>query len=138
MNVLVDTSVWSLALRRKSSDLNEVELGCRAALEELITAGRVEILGVVRQELLSGIRERTQYERIRLQLRSFPDLALAVEDYEQAAAASNKCRAAGIAGNPIDFLICSAAARRKFAIFTRDADFPLYRRHFRFDLFEIS
>jgi hypothetical protein len=54
MLVLVDTPVWSLALRRQSRDLSERERSITQALEELIRDGRVQLIGVVRQELLSG------------------------------------------------------------------------------------
>ena len=53
MNVLADTPIWSLALRRKAGDLNPVELRLKQVLGELIRAGQVQLLGVIRQELLS-------------------------------------------------------------------------------------
>jgi hypothetical protein len=57
MMVLVDTPVWSLALRRKPDDLNPRQRQLTETLAELIREGRVQLLGPVRQELLSGIRE---------------------------------------------------------------------------------
>jgi len=101
----------------------------RADLETLLADGKVQLLGVVRQELLSGIREEAHYERLRRSLRAFRDVELAVEDYEEAAHVSNLCRSAGIAGNPIDFLICAVAIRRGWLVFTADHDFTLYSRH---------
>ena len=65
MLVLVDTPVWSLALRRKSRDLSERERSITQALEELIRDGRAQLIGVVRQELLSGIRDPQHFERLR-------------------------------------------------------------------------
>jgi predicted nucleic acid-binding protein len=127
--ILVDTSIWSLALRRRSVDLNHQERSMRADLETLLADGKVQLLGVVRQELLSGIREEAHYERLRRSLRAFRDVELAVEDYEEAAHVSNLCRSAGIAGNPIDFLICAVAIRRGWLVFTADHDFTLYSRH---------
>ena len=56
MMVLVDTPVWSLALRRKQSDLSPREQDLKSALQELVLDGRAQIVGPVRQELLSGIR----------------------------------------------------------------------------------
>jgi len=56
MNVLVDTSVWSLAVRRKTRDLNNRERLLAAELTELISGGRAGMIGLVRQELLSGIK----------------------------------------------------------------------------------
>lgn len=123
MNVLVDTSVWSLALRRKrrpGDSSAPTELGA------LILDGRVAIIGPIRQELLSGVKETAHYDRLRDYLRAFPDVAIATEDYEEAASLFNHCRARGIQGSNTDFLICAVAIRNGFAIFTTDADFTNY------------
>ena len=61
MMVLVDTPVWSLALRRKPSDLSPREQGLKSALQELVVDGRAQIVGPVRQELLSGIRAENTF-----------------------------------------------------------------------------
>lgn len=127
--ILVDTPIWSLALRRRNSDLSARDQELLISLKSLLLDGKVELLGLVRQELLSGIQERAQYERLRRSLRAFPDVALAVEDYEEAARMSNVCRSAGVSGNPVDFLICAAALRRSWQIFTSDRDFTLYSKH---------
>jgi len=129
MTVLVDTSVWSLALRRRSRSLSGEEELVRDALAELIREGRAQMIGPVRQEVLSGIRSRSQYERLRQDLRAFEDPGLGVEDYEEAALASNHCRAAGVSGSAVDFLICAVALRRNWSVFTMDKDFARYARH---------
>jgi len=126
MTVLVDTPVWSLALRRRPEHLSESQQGLVNVLAELIREGRAQMLGPVRQELLSGIREETQYKRIRDYLRAFREPSLEAEDYEDAARMSNRCRSGGIAGSPVDFLICAAAHRRGWTIFTTDRDFQNY------------
>jgi len=54
---------------------------------------------------------------------------LGVEDYEAAALASNDCRAAGVSGSAVDFLICAVALRRNWPVFTMDHDFTRYARH---------
>jgi hypothetical protein len=126
MMVLVDTPVWSLALRRKPSDLSPRERSLTATLAELIREGRVQLLGPVRQELLSGIREGAQFRRLRDYLRAFPEYPLDADDYEEAAQMNNRCRAEGIAGSAIDFLICAAAHRRGWTILTTDRDFQNY------------
>jgi len=126
MMVLVDTPVWSLALRRRPEHLSESQQGLVDVLAELIREGRAQTLGPVRQELLSGIREETQYKRIRDYLRAFREPSLEVEDYEDAARMSNQCRSGGIAGSLVDFLICAAAHRRNWTIFTTDRDFKNY------------
>ena len=126
---MVDTSVWSLALRRRNQHLSQQEQLVCSELAELISEGRVQIIGPIRQELLSGIREDVYYRRVRGYLRTFDDDALSVEDFEQAAAASNKCRAAGVSGSPFDLLICAVAIRHNWSIFTTDQNFIGYARH---------
>jgi predicted nucleic acid-binding protein len=128
MMVLVDTPVWSIALRRKQQDLGQRERAYRDALEKLILEGRVALLGVIRQELLSGIREDRQFLRLRNSLRMFPDVNLTIEDYEEAARLNNICRAHGIAGGAVDYLICAAAVVRKWPIITLDQDFARYAK----------
>jgi predicted nucleic acid-binding protein len=119
MNIVVDTSVWSLALRRR-----EASRGVEALeLAELIREGRVAMLGPVRQEILSGLPSPQQYKTLRDYLRAFPDVALEPDDYEEAASFFSRCRAKGIQGSNTDFLICAVAARRHLGILTTDVDF---------------
>lgn len=136
MKVLVDTPVWSLALRRRPADLNEQDLRMRETFAELISDGRAELVGLVRQEVLSGIREQRQYERLRVSLRSFPHVAITLEDYETAAKMHNECRAAGIAGSSVDFLLCAVSVRRRWSIYTLDRDFTQYSRVLPIALFQ--
>ncbi len=128
MNTLVDTSVWSLALRRKPGDLNPAERSIVAELKEVIQEGRARLIGPVRQELLSGIRDSAQYEILRLNLRSFPDQPIETAEYEAAAKAGNECRAHGIAVSTVDILICAVSIIRQYSIFTLDPDFKNYAR----------
>ena len=132
MNVLVDTSVWSLALRRAK----RVDDEAPRELAELISEGRVVLLGPVRQELLSGMKAKVQFELLRNHLRAFPDLELESADYEEAAAAFNRCRERGIQGSNTDFLICATAMRRKLAIYTTDRDFRQYAKVLKLELHE--
>ena len=124
MNIIIDTSVWSLSLRRQRSSASAET----KELAELVREGRVAMLGAVRQELLSGVRADQQFETLRGHLRAFPDVLLEAEDYEEAASFFNKCRARGIQGSNTDYLICAAAARRGFGILTTDTDFARFAR----------
>ena len=126
MNVLVDTSIWSLALRRSKKP--ELPHFVRE-LEELIRESRVEIIGPIRQEILSGIREKHDFDELRKYMRAFADLDLASSDYERAAEIFNACRAVGIQGSNTDFLLCSVAESRGLALFTNDKDFHRYANH---------
>ncbi|MCC5846288.1 MAG: PIN domain-containing protein [Verrucomicrobia bacterium] len=125
MRVLVDTSVWSEALRRRK----KLESDPVRELRSLILEHRVEILGPIRQEILSGLREEAQFERLEKQIAAFPDIVLETADYTMAAKCFNTCRAQGVQGSNTDFLICAAAVRRDLAIFTTDKDFPLFAKH---------
>lgn len=123
MKILVDTSVWSLALRRNLPSAGpEV-----SELAELIKEARVQMIGPIRQELLSGIKSQTQFQKLRNYLRPFPDLELTTRDYEHAAEFFNLCRGKGIQGSNTDFLICAIAVRHKTPIFTTDGDFTLFQ-----------
>ena len=128
MMVLVDTPVWSLALRRRTDHRSPREQKFADALQELIREGRAQLIGSVRQELLSGIREERQFVRLRDRLRAFDEPALQAKDYEDAALMSNQCRARGIAGSAIDFLICAVALSRGWQILTTDGDFAHYAK----------
>jgi predicted nucleic acid-binding protein len=97
-------------------------------MEKLVADGAVEIIGPIRQELLSGIREVERFESVRDRLRVFSDLDIGSSDYEAAAAYYNQCRLKGIQGSSTDFLICAIAIRYKLLIFTEDRDFFSYQK----------
>lgn len=125
MKVLADTPVWSAAFRRADGQAAPL----RTELEWLVSHSAVAIMGPIRQELLSGIRDRTQFEQVRAALRNFPDLALESADFETAAEYYNTCRSKGVQGSLTDYLICAVAARRRLEIFTTDGDFKHYQKH---------
>ena len=132
MKVLVDTSVWSLALRRPAKQDSDE----KAELVELIREGRVAMIGAIRQEILSGIRAPEQYRKLRDQLRAFDDIALDASDYEEAAVCFNRCRAKGLHGSNTDFLMCAVSLRRNLAILSTDDDFGGFARVLGFELHE--
>jgi predicted nucleic acid-binding protein len=80
-------------------------------LRRLIEHGRAAIVGPVRQEVLSGIRDRAAVERLRDLLRAFPDEPIDAADYERAAECYNLCRAQGLQGSNTHFLLCAVAER---------------------------
>jgi predicted nucleic acid-binding protein len=124
MMVLVDTCVWSLALRRRErKDDPEAR-----ELETLLRDGRVQLIGPIRQEILSGIARKAQFDRIRLLLAAFPDLPIEAEDHELAASYYDLCRSKGIQGSNTGFLICAVGVRHQLEIYTTDADFGLFAR----------
>lgn len=130
MNVVVDTSVWSLALRRGAPRGTMAEL----ELAKLVREGRVLLVGPVRQEILSGIRDPAQFRTLRDRLRAFPAVALESRDYEEAAACFDRCRARGVQGSNTDFLLCAVTMRRGASLLTTDKDFDRFARILRLDL----
>ena len=134
MRVLVDTSVWSLALRREAQAHHPEA----TELKNLVAAHVVEIIGPIRQELLSGVRNKEQFSRLESSLAAFPDLPLGTEDYALAAKFFNLCRSKGIQGANTDFLICAVAVRSDLAIFTTDLDFGQYKKCLPINLYEIK
>jgi predicted nucleic acid-binding protein len=137
MNVLVDTSIWSLALRHKRRGLMASDQVLIRALADLVGYGRAQLIGPVRQEVLSGIREHAQFIRLRDALRLYEETTLVTADFEEAARMSNDCRQRGITGSPVDFLLCAVAERHQWQIFTTDRDFDHYRRVIGLTLFSI-
>ncbi|QUY41259.1 PIN domain-containing protein [Acaryochloris marina] len=132
--ILVDTCVWSIALRCSSAD----ETSIAKQLTRLIDENQVKIIGAIRQELLSGYTDKSRYEKLRQKLKYFPNEPLVDSDYEAAAEYSNFCRSKGIQGSHTDFLICAVAIRAKFEIFTTDKDFSHYAKHLPITLFKTS
>ena len=129
MIVLVDTTIWSLALRRRPQDLNPREKALLDHWVRLVRDGRAVLVGPIRQEILSGIRHAGAFEAIREQLGHFRYLQIDPSDYDLAARFFNTCRAKGIAGTPIDLLLCAVAHRCRAPIFTTDRDFERYAPH---------
>jgi hypothetical protein len=130
VKVLVDTCVWSAVLRRKSPD---PELSAKIA--ELIEAGRVGMIGPVRQELLSGISDPVKFRNLKSSFVAFEDLPLRSDHYEKAAEFANICRKRGVQGSSIDFLICAVSSLEQWPVFTTDKDFDTYRKYLPIRLF---
>ena len=130
--VLVDTPIWSAGMRRRHGPVSpEAE-----ALAKLIAQGRAALIGAVRQEVLSGIRDEAQFERLRDGMRAFPDIPVLTVDYEQAGHFFNTCRRHGIQGSGTDYLLCAVAARHGIALYTTDADFGRYTAYVPLTLYE--
>ena len=125
MKTIIDTSVWSLALRRKKK---QDYAGIRE-LEKLISNFNVIMLGPIRQEILSGVKQQSQFRLLADYLRPFPDFNITSNDYETAAEFYNNLRKKGIQGSNTDYLICAVAANNDFNIFTTDKDFERYAKY---------
>ena len=87
------------------------------------------MIGPIRQELLSGISDVSQFNRLKDIFSAFEDIPLESKHFIKAAEFSNICRKKGIQGSTIDFLICAVANIENLIIFTTDKDFASYRKH---------
>jgi predicted nucleic acid-binding protein len=130
MKVLVDTSVWSEALRQKEPRESV------ALLKKLILHLLVVIIGPIRQELLSSISDENMFLRLQEKLEAFEDLPIQTRDYETAAQFFRTCQAHGIRGSHVDFLICAVAHNNNLLIFTLDNAFEDYARYLPVRLFK--
>ena len=120
MSLFVDTSVWSLALRRDTLDITPevAELG-RALRrgEPVFTAG------LVLQELLQGFRGPHARAAIVDRFAALPFLRPEREDHISAAELRNRCRRRGVQIGTIDALLAQLCIRFELTILTTDADF---------------
>ena len=126
MSILVDTSVWSLALRRDAStDEPEVQ----ALVEALAGSDVVVTTGLVLQELLQGFTGPKAASAI---VERFSALALVQPDRDDHIAAAelrNKCRRAGVQLGTVDALIAQLCIRNGLTLLTSDQDFIHAAKH---------
>lgn len=126
MTWLVDTSVWSLALRRDAPAVEpEVE-----ALKTALSGHEIVVTtGLVLQELLQGFAGPKSRERI---VERFASLALVQpdrEDHVKAAGIRNACRRAGVQIGTVDALIAQLCIRHDLVLLSTDKDFAHAARH---------
>lgn len=126
MNVFVDTSVWSLALRRSPpSRAPEVEI-----LESYLHRGDLVVTtGVVLQELLQGFEGPKAKKAIIREFSLLPMITPNVEDHIEAAELRNRCRRKGVQIGTIDALIARLCIRHELPLLTTDRDFKAVSRH---------
>jgi predicted nucleic acid-binding protein len=122
VKLLVDTSVWSLALRRKEGvNLSPEQQRLKAELTQAIHDGRIAVIGMIRQEILSGIKEQGRFDKVRSALAPFLDEQIETADHEYAARLYNECRGQGFEVGPVDLLVCAVAVRRNWQILSSDS-----------------
>ena len=132
MTVLVDTDVWSEALRKKKGK----QTAYVDELAALIQEGRLEIIGPIRMEVLSGIRETEVFDAFSGRLGAFVDRPIESKVYVLAARFFNLCRSKGIQGSNTDFLICACSVHWSIPILSKDKDYLLYRKHLPIELIQ--
>ena len=135
--ILVDTSIWSVAFRRRKAGeefSKEVE-----SLKSLLKSNHnIGVPGAVLQELLSGLREESQFERLSRLMDGFPLILATEEDHIRAAKISNICRKNGVAAKTVDCLLAAMAIERNAQLFTSDKDFGYIAEHTSLELFSID
>jgi predicted nucleic acid-binding protein len=97
----------------------------------------VLIIGVIRQEILSGYSDLNKFELLKTKLSYFENTPILDEDYITAAKFYNECRQKGV-GSHIDLLVCAVAARLNIQIFTSDKDFGFYQQHLPIKLYSAT
>jgi len=132
LKVLIDTCIWSHALRS-----NKPEFAAKVnSLKRLITDQRVLIIGAIRQEVLSGYSDFSKFEKLKAKLSYFENTPILDNDYINAAKFYNECRQNGVQGSHVDLLICAVAVRLNIQIFTTDKDFSFYQQHLPIKLYQ--
>lgn len=126
MTLFVDTSVWSLALRRDSiPDVAEVDALRRALEGEEI----VVTTGLVLQELLQGFAGPRAGAALVERFGALPTIAPDRDDHVGAAALRNQCRRHGVQLGTIDALLAQLCIRHDLVMLTTDRDFSLAATH---------
>jgi len=126
MRIIVDTSIWSLALRRQAPSVNpETE-----ALRKIIEQGEnIFLIGIILQEILQGVKEPAAFKKIKEHFDAFPLLEITREVYVKAAALKNQLSKNGVQSGTVDALIAAAAIENECYIFTNDKDFAQIAKH---------
>ncbi len=133
MKFLVDTSVWSEALRRKNTSISSSE----TILSKLIlNEHEIVLTGIIIQEILSGITDKKLFNEINLILSDFPYIETIKNDYIYAAELRNLLKSKGITAGSFDFLIASVCIRNKLTLLTFDKDFNHIEKYTDLKLFK--
>jgi len=120
MGLLVDTSVWSTALRRDApAPVPEV-----TELKRALEAGdTLYVTGLILQELLQGLTKPKAHRQIIDHFKALPLLVPDREDHIQAAALRSKCRGRGLQAGAIDALLAQLCIRHRLTMLSTDHDF---------------
>jgi predicted nucleic acid-binding protein len=119
--IFVDTSVWSVAFRRKQESAN---IHIINQLKTLIEKDESLIVpGIVFQELLSGLKEEAQFNRMYQLITGFTILVANESHHKLAAQIANNCRKNGVATSTSDCLIAAMTISYNAQLLTTDKDF---------------
>lgn len=126
MTLLVDTSVWSLAMRRDQPSTTPQVSALRAALE---SENLVVTTGLVLQELLQGFSGPRASQDLIERFDALPMVTPTREDHIAAAKLRNACRRAGIQIHTIDALLAQLCIHHGLTMLTTDRDFSHAAQH---------
>jgi hypothetical protein len=126
MRIIVDTSVWSLALIRQSATKNKESLELKSLIED---GEEIYLLGIILQELLQGIRKKETLDSLSSHLNHFPIIEPTREDYVEAAELKNTLMKKGIQVSTVDALIAHVAIAYNCLLFTTDRDFQYIEKY---------
>ena len=126
MTILVDTSVWSLALRR---DIEASEPEVQVLKDSLMGGEVVVTTGLVLQELLQGFSGPKAQAQIVQRFAALPLIQPDRDDYIGAAGIRNTCRRAGVQIGTIDALLAQLSIRHELTLLTTDQDFVHAAKH---------
>lgn len=135
MRILVDTSVWSLALRRK----RESNSSAADLLKEYIETGEyVCLIGIILQEILSGVTSEKLFGQLEDHLSAFPIITLEREDYIRAARLRNSCKKKGVQVGTVDALIAAVCIENDLLLLSTDEDFQLIANNSELKLIKVE
>jgi predicted nucleic acid-binding protein len=131
VTLLVDTSVWSLALRRDGSTESREVIALREALDG---ADAVVTTGLVLQELLQGFSGPKAKVAIIERFGALPLIQPDRQDHVAAADVRNACRRHGVQVGTIDALLIQLCGRYDLTLLSTDKDFANAAPHVPFKL----
>lgn len=120
MSLLIDTSVWSLAMRRDSPPEVPEVARLRQALEQ---GEEICCTGLILQELLQGLRGPKAKAAIVARFDAIPMIIPARQEYIDAAGLQITCRKRGIQVGTIDALIAQLCIGHELTLLSTDQDF---------------
>jgi len=127
VNLVVDTSVWSLVLRRPQ--VEEDNPFVQAFRFHINKEDGIFLIGNILQELLDGVKNQRTFENLVKILAPFPLLELTRHTHIAASQLRNTCRSKGVQAGPVDCLIAAACLEHGFPLLTADRDFSYIAKH---------
>jgi predicted nucleic acid-binding protein len=127
VDLIVDTSVWSLFLRRK--ELNEEDLYVKKLRYYIDNQDCIHLIGNILQEILYGVKLEKQFNLLIEYFKPYPLIDFERNDFINAAKIKNVCRKKGVQASSIDFLITAVCINRNYPLLSSDKDFIHIANH---------